>query len=264
MTPRPIYATASSEPTAADHPRAGDARGPPLDHAGRPLGQAGVRAARHRRRAQPAARSDIPGGLWGRLVARDARRSASSRSSNYVINEVLDAPSDLSHPVKRHRPVPSGKVSIPLAYVQWIALMVVGVGLGLLRQRAVRDHHVRPLGDGLHLQHPAGPHEGPALPRRAVRVDQQPAAHARRLVHDRHAGLPAGVAAPQLLDGRLLLHGHQALRRVPRHRRSRPGRRLPQVVQLLHARSGCWSRSCSTPRRRCCSSARSSCATASS
>jgi decaprenyl-phosphate phosphoribosyltransferase len=51
-------------------------------------------------------------------------------SSNYVVNEVLDAPSDLSHPVKRLRPVPSGKVNIPLAYVQWIALMVVGVGLG--------------------------------------------------------------------------------------------------------------------------------------
>src|SRR5579859_3583985 len=50
-------------------------------------------------------------------------------SSNYVINEVLDAPSDLSHPVKRHRPVPSGQVSIPLAYVQWIALMLIGVGL---------------------------------------------------------------------------------------------------------------------------------------
>jgi 4-hydroxybenzoate polyprenyltransferase len=52
-------------------------------------------------------------------------------SSNYVINEVLDAPSDRSHPVKRHRPVPSGRVSVPLAYVQWIALMVVGVALGL-------------------------------------------------------------------------------------------------------------------------------------
>jgi decaprenyl-phosphate phosphoribosyltransferase len=52
-------------------------------------------------------------------------------SSNYVINEVLDAPSDRSHPVKRLRPTPSGLVNVPLAYVQWIALMVVGVGLGL-------------------------------------------------------------------------------------------------------------------------------------
>ncbi len=51
-------------------------------------------------------------------------------SSNYVINEVLDAPSDLHHPVKRNRPVPSGLVHIPIAMVQWIALMVIGVGLG--------------------------------------------------------------------------------------------------------------------------------------
>lgn len=50
-------------------------------------------------------------------------------SSNYTINEVLDAPHDLWHPVKRLRPVPSGKVSIPLAYVQWLVLMVAGVGI---------------------------------------------------------------------------------------------------------------------------------------
>src|SRR5579862_543956 len=56
-------------------------------------------------------------------------------SSNYCINEVLDAPTDLSHPTKRLRPVPSGRVSIPLAYVQWIALMLVGVGLGALVSR---------------------------------------------------------------------------------------------------------------------------------
>ena len=53
-------------------------------------------------------------------------------SSNYVINEVLDAPSDLAHPTKHTRPVPAGKVNIPLAYVQWLALMVIGVGLGYL------------------------------------------------------------------------------------------------------------------------------------
>jgi 4-hydroxybenzoate polyprenyltransferase len=53
-------------------------------------------------------------------------------SSNYVINEVLDAPSDLSHPVKFKRPVPSGLVSVPLAYVEWLVLMVIGVGLGTL------------------------------------------------------------------------------------------------------------------------------------
>jgi decaprenyl-phosphate phosphoribosyltransferase len=53
-------------------------------------------------------------------------------SSNYVVNEVLDAPSDLAHPIKCHRPVPSGLVNVRLAYVQWIALMVVGVGIGFV------------------------------------------------------------------------------------------------------------------------------------
>jgi decaprenyl-phosphate phosphoribosyltransferase len=52
-------------------------------------------------------------------------------SSNYVINEVLDAPSDLKHPTKFRRPVPSGKVSLPLAYVEWIGLMAAGMALSL-------------------------------------------------------------------------------------------------------------------------------------
>jgi decaprenyl-phosphate phosphoribosyltransferase len=53
-------------------------------------------------------------------------------SSNYVLNEVLDARFDREHPLKRNRPVPSGQVSIPLAYAQWMALMLAGVGLGLI------------------------------------------------------------------------------------------------------------------------------------
>src|SRR5690242_8140786 len=52
---------------------------------------------------------DIPGGLAGRLFLGMSAVCLVS-SSNYVINEVLDAPFDLSHPVKRNRPVPSGKV----------------------------------------------------------------------------------------------------------------------------------------------------------
>ena len=52
-------------------------------------------------------------------------------SSNYTLNELLDAPFDRHHPTKRTRPVPSGRVSIPLAYLQWIVLGVLGIGLGL-------------------------------------------------------------------------------------------------------------------------------------
>ena len=53
-------------------------------------------------------------------------------SSNYVINELLDAPTDLHHPLKQFRPVPSGRVNVPVAYAQWIVLMLVGVGLGFV------------------------------------------------------------------------------------------------------------------------------------
>jgi 4-hydroxybenzoate polyprenyltransferase len=55
--------------------------------------------------------------------------------SNYVINEVLDAPFDRFHPTKRMRPVVAGLVNIPLAYVQWILMMLLGVGLGTLVSR---------------------------------------------------------------------------------------------------------------------------------
>lgn len=51
-------------------------------------------------------------------------------SSNYVINEVLDAPTDREHPVKRLRPVPAGRVRLRLAYAEWLTLAAVGVGLG--------------------------------------------------------------------------------------------------------------------------------------
>jgi 4-hydroxybenzoate polyprenyltransferase len=51
-------------------------------------------------------------------------------SSNYTINELLDAPYDRFHPVKCNRPVPAGKVNVPLAYVQWIVLMLAGLALG--------------------------------------------------------------------------------------------------------------------------------------
>jgi 4-hydroxybenzoate polyprenyltransferase len=50
-------------------------------------------------------------------------------SSNYVINEVMDAPFDRHHPVKSARPIPSGQVSIPLAYLEWILLLVLGLAL---------------------------------------------------------------------------------------------------------------------------------------
>jgi decaprenyl-phosphate phosphoribosyltransferase len=50
-------------------------------------------------------------------------------SSNYVINEILDAPTDLNHPIKRHRPIPSGRISLPIAYFEWLGLGVIGLAM---------------------------------------------------------------------------------------------------------------------------------------
>ena len=50
-------------------------------------------------------------------------------SSNYVLNEILDAPSDRHHPEKHGRPIPSGRVWLPAAYVQWLLLAAIGFAL---------------------------------------------------------------------------------------------------------------------------------------
>jgi decaprenyl-phosphate phosphoribosyltransferase len=50
-------------------------------------------------------------------------------SSNYIVNELLDAPFDRHHPTKSKRPVPSGRVHIGLAYVQWIVVGAAGLAL---------------------------------------------------------------------------------------------------------------------------------------
>jgi len=50
-------------------------------------------------------------------------------SSNYILNEVLDAPRDALHPVKRHRPVPSGQIRLKWAYFGWAVFALAGLGL---------------------------------------------------------------------------------------------------------------------------------------
>jgi 4-hydroxybenzoate polyprenyltransferase len=56
-------------------------------------------------------------------------------SSNYVLNEILDAPTDRSHPAKRHRPIPSGKVWLPLAYAEWLLVGALALGLAATLNR---------------------------------------------------------------------------------------------------------------------------------
>jgi 4-hydroxybenzoate polyprenyltransferase len=51
-------------------------------------------------------------------------------SSNYTLNEILDAPTDKFHPVKHNRPIPSGRMPKGAAYVQWLLLFAIGMALG--------------------------------------------------------------------------------------------------------------------------------------
>jgi 4-hydroxybenzoate polyprenyltransferase len=52
--------------------------------------------------------------------------------SNYVINEILDAPFDRLHPTKKNRPAASGLVHSGWGYAQWIVMMLAGLALGSL------------------------------------------------------------------------------------------------------------------------------------
>jgi len=52
-------------------------------------------------------------------------------SSNYIINEILDAPKDKLHPVKKNRPVPSGKINLKIGYAMWILFLVIGLLISL-------------------------------------------------------------------------------------------------------------------------------------
>jgi len=65
--------------------------------------------------------------LWPLVVALMA--TCLVASSNYVLNELLDGPRDRMHPVKRHRPVPSGQVVPAVAYAEWLILAAAGFGL---------------------------------------------------------------------------------------------------------------------------------------
>lgn len=69
----------------------------------------------------------LPGRLWQLLAG--ALATCLVASSNYVLNEILDAPRDRHHPLKRTRPIPAGRVDLSVAYAEWLVL--AGVGLGV-------------------------------------------------------------------------------------------------------------------------------------
>ncbi len=78
----------------------------------------------------PLSVSHIPldGALAWRLFV-GTMATCSIASSNYVLNEILDAPYDRLHPTKKNRPVACGLVNIPIAYGQWLLLLAIGMVL---------------------------------------------------------------------------------------------------------------------------------------
>jgi len=68
-----------------------------------------------------------PSGLQIRHIALGFVSATLIACSNYVINEILDAPFDRLHPIKCTRPAARGLVHVPLAYAQWLLMMVAGM-----------------------------------------------------------------------------------------------------------------------------------------
>jgi 4-hydroxybenzoate polyprenyltransferase len=73
-----------------------------------------------------------PGALadrgWWRLIL-GVVATCLVASSNYVLNEILDARHDRHHPLKRARPIPAGLVHLPTAWAEWLALGLAGAAL---------------------------------------------------------------------------------------------------------------------------------------
>jgi 4-hydroxybenzoate polyprenyltransferase len=58
-------------------------------------------------------------------------------SAIYLVNDVLDVESDRAHPTKRHRPIASGEVGVPLALTASAVCVVGALGLAWLAAPAV-------------------------------------------------------------------------------------------------------------------------------
>ena len=65
--------------------------------------------------------------IWNVLIGMMSATLISS--SNYVLNEMLDAPFDRLHPTKCSRPAAEGLVHFGWGYAQWIVMMVLGLAL---------------------------------------------------------------------------------------------------------------------------------------
>jgi decaprenyl-phosphate phosphoribosyltransferase len=77
----------------------------------------------------------MPGRLDHHILIRLALAALAvtlAACSNCVLSEVLDAPADRLHPIKRNRPAALGLIVPWVAYAQWLAMATAGVGIGFL------------------------------------------------------------------------------------------------------------------------------------
>jgi decaprenyl-phosphate phosphoribosyltransferase len=58
-------------------------------------------------------------------------------AGTYYVNDARDVAADRLHPTKRHRPVASGAVPVPLAYAAGAVLLVAGIGLSFLASQGL-------------------------------------------------------------------------------------------------------------------------------
>jgi len=87
-------------------------------------------------------------------------------SSNYVLNELLDAPFDKVHPLRSNRPVPSGQVSLPWAWGEWLLLFAAGLLMGAWVGRRYVICLIALWVMGCIYKRPAHSGQGPAVCRR--------------------------------------------------------------------------------------------------
>lgn len=68
---------------------------------------------------------------WGAAALAFASYCAAA-SSIYLLNDVVDREEDARHPKKKHRPIPSGRLSVQAALVELVALLCACAGLAAL------------------------------------------------------------------------------------------------------------------------------------
>jgi hypothetical protein len=129
-------------------------------------------------------------------------------SSNYVLNEILDGPTDRLHPKKRSRPVPSGRVKLPIAYAEWLLLGLAGLTLALTINVyfAAAGLALWLLGVTYNVP-PLRTKEWPYVDVVSESGEQCCAPVARMVCVDYHR-CAASLARAVLLDARRVLHGH--------------------------------------------------------